>query len=71
MPKLFKKFTGAYPSAQGRPFKLVKSTQTGKTAAETARTTVSKERSGVGEEETQAQRARARRDKTQPTLQYK
>ena len=36
----------AGPGAQGRPFKLVKSTQTGKTAAETARTTVSKERSG-------------------------
>ena len=37
----------AGPGAQGRPFKLVKSTQTGKTAAETARTTVSKERSGL------------------------
>ena len=35
----------AGPGAQGRPFKLVKSTQTGKIVAETARTTVSKERS--------------------------
>ena len=35
----------AGPGAQGRPFKLVKSTQTGKIDAETARTTVSKERS--------------------------
>ena len=35
----------AGPGAQGRPCKLVKSTQTGKTDAETALTTVSKERS--------------------------